>query len=580
MLVASCASNTPAPAPAAPTRSHAAIGAWGFDPANLSKTVKPGDDFYLYANEGWLKTAKIPTGFPSLDAFVEAHLETEKQLDELITELTAHPHPIGSVEQQLSALFESYTDVARLNALGLEPIRPGLDAIMALGTRSDVARMMARPFIMSIVDFDVVLDQKDPKHYVVEMIQSGLGLPSREYYLDPGEPYASHRIAYRDYIAATLTRAGLDDARERADRILALETAIAEAHWKPEEMRDPVRMYHAMSPAELATEAPGFDWPTFLAEGGIGDQTKLVIGTDTAVEKLAALFGETPVEDLKSYLVFHYVDGWSGLLSEDLQEARFAFFGRRLQGIDERRPLRPRAIQFVSGEFGEGLGRAYVQRYFPAAYRAQLDRMIGFMRTAFRDRIEKLEWMDEPTRVEALAKLDRIASQVGYPDRWKDYGWVRIDPTDLVGNVERLDAFDRKDEIAKLKEPRRDWEWPFPPQIINAGYQPDYNRVVFPAAILQPPFFDPKADPAVNFGAIAAIIGHEMGHGFDDEGSASDGDGRLATGGRIRRGRDSSSGRRSWSSNTTDIRPSRACTERSADARREHRRSGRADDRL
>ena len=518
---------TPSYAQTDSTPPHAVLGAWGVETRNISPTVKPGDDFYDYANEGWLGAAKIPQGFPALDSFTQAYLLTEKQLDGLVTEITAKSYSAPSTQQQVSALYNSYADVARLNALGLKPIQPDIDKIFAIKTRDDVVRTMAQPFQQSILAFGVLTDQKDPQHYVVVTTQAGLGLPSPEYYLGDGEPYASIRKAYRDYIVDVFARAGITDGAARADKILALEIEIARAHWTPAEKRDAVRMYHAFTPEELAAYAPGFDWSTSLSEKGFGGQKKIVVMTDTAVQKLAKLFAETPVETWRSYLAFHCVDNWSELLSEPWQQAHFNFFSTRLVGITEQRPLRPRAIQFVSGAFSEGLGKSYVERYFPPQNKALLQQMIGYMRTSYREQLSAVAWMDEATRNEALTKLDKLVAQIGYPDRWTDYSSVRLDPKDLVGNMRRLSAFQQADDLKRLGETRRNWEWPYPPQEINAGYQPNYNRVVFPAAILQPPFFDPNADPAVNFGSIAAIIGHEIGHAFDDQGSASDGDGRL-----------------------------------------------------
>jgi putative endopeptidase len=522
VLLVACA--TPAPQPSA---QRAALGAWGIETQYLSPTVKPGDDFYRYVNEGWLATAEIPAGFSANTTFLAATLATERELESILSEIEAGPNAEGSPRQRIAALFQSYQDVPRLKERGLAPIRSDLDATLALATREQVVRAMARPFQQSIVGAGVALDPGQPRRYVVELFQAGLGLPSPEYYLLEGEPFAGFRTAYRDYIEGSFARAGIDRARERADQILALETEIARAHWLPAEMRDPVRMYHPMSPAELARFAPGFDWAAFLDEAEFGDQQTVVVNTDTALQRLAALFAKTPVTTWRSYLAFHWLDTWAPYLSEEWQQASFDFYGRTLSGIAERRPLRPRAIQFVSGSFGEEVGRAYVDRYFPPAYRAQLDQMIGYMRSAYRERLTHLEWMDEATRTEAIAKLDQIITQIGYPEHWRDYSSVQLAPDDLVGNVRRIEAFERGDARAKLAGPRRDWEWPWSPQTVNAAYLPERNTVNFPAAFLQPPFFDPFADPAVNFGATAAVIGHEVGHAFDDAGSRSDGEGRL-----------------------------------------------------
>jgi endothelin-converting enzyme/putative endopeptidase len=286
-------------------------------------------------------------------------------------------------------------------------------------------------------------------------------------------------------------------------------------------------MYHLMTVDELTRYAPGFAWKPFLDAKGFGAQSELIVETDTAVAKLASLFADTPVETWRSYLAFHTIDSLAEYLSPDWQQAHFDFYSGRLQGIKQRRPLKDRAIGHVSDYLGEPLGHAYVDRYFPPEYRTQMERLVANLRAAFRNRLEKNDWMDEPTRKEALAKLDGITSHIGYPDRWRDYSALRLDPTDLVGNAKAIAAFEDADSLAALKETRRDWQWSYSPQTVNAGYAPDLNSITFPAAILQPPFFDPNADPAVNYGAIGAVIGHELGHAFDDQGSQSDADGLL-----------------------------------------------------
>ena len=383
------------------------------------------------------------------------------------------------------------------------------------------------PFTASVIGIGVGLDPGQPKRYVPQIMQSGLGLPSPEYYLLPGEPFVGHRTAYRDYIEATFKRAGVDDPRGRADAILALETQIAALHWTQTEMRDPIRMYHLMKTDELKSFAPEFNWTVFLDEKKFGDQAEIVIGTDTAVQNLAKLVAATPVEIWRSYLAFHYIDDFSEVLSDEWQQAHFEFYSHRLEGIAQRRPLKARAISFVSRMLGEPLGRVYARQYFPPEYRQQMEKLVANLRAAFRNRIDRNAWMDIATRKEAMAKLDAITAHIAYPDRWLDYTAVRLDATDLAGNVRAVSRFNEADSLAALTEPRRDWQWPYSPQTVNAGYDPSLNSITFPAAILQPPFFDPDADPAVNYGAIGAVIGHELGHAFDDQGSRQDADGAL-----------------------------------------------------
>lgn len=503
------------------------IGAWGVDLAGMSRTVRPGDDFYEYVNETWLRTAKIAPDLPVNDEFVRLYLSNEKRVGEIIQSLLATSQPPGSDGQRIADFYRSALDQRRLDALGLDPIRADLAATAAIRTRAEVVRMLAMPWQKSPIDAGVLNDAGDPTRVIATVGQGGLTLPSADYYLKSGEPYESLRRALRTYVAATLTRAGIADAGAKAERIVALETEIARRHWSPQQQRDPVRMYHPMSAEELARFASGFDWPTYLEARGFAGQARINVITDSAVQAIAALFAATPIESWKDYLTFHQLDTWSDNLSEEWQVASFEFHQRTLQGVTARRPPEARATQATNGFFGEPIGRIYVTRWFPPAHRAQVDEMVHFIRAAFERRIGRLAWMDEATRGEALAKLAKVTSRIGYPDRWREFSSVTIKPDDYVGNVKRYLLWRRDDDKARLGEPTRTWEWPYSPQEINAGYMASTNSITFPAGILQPPFFDPAADPAVNFGSIAAVIGHEFGHGFDDQGSRSDGDGRL-----------------------------------------------------
>ncbi|MEN3951362.1 M13 family metallopeptidase [Iodidimonas sp. SYSU 1G8] len=503
------------------------LGKWGIETLEFSSAVKPGNDFYRYVNEDWLKTAKLPEGFPTYDSMTQAYLRTERQLTDLIGGIASGTPTPGSPEAQIAAAYRSYTDMARRNALGEKPLEAGLAQIAALESAEDVARQMAKPFNATVIGIDVMTDSGNPQRYIIGARQSGLGLPATDYYLDDGEPFAGHRIAYRDYIEASLRRAGIDRPRERADAVLALETQIAKLQWSPAEMRDPVRMYTLMPVADLDKFAPEFPWTAYLAEKRFSDQKTIVIGTDTAVQKLARLFARTPIDTWRSYLMFHHIDDLAPLLSQEWEQAHFAFHNTRLLGIASQRPLDVRGIQFVSQVLAEPLGQAYVARYFPPESRAQMDRMVQHLKAAYRERITALTWMDDQTRAEALAKLEKVVSHVGYPEKWRDFSALTLDPADLVGNLRQIVEFEAADARATLKETRRDWQWPLAPQEVNAGYMADFNSITFPAAILQPPYFDPNADPAVNYGAIGAVIGHELGHGFDDQGSRSDGDGKL-----------------------------------------------------
>jgi endothelin-converting enzyme/putative endopeptidase len=519
------------PATAAHARSETEAGAgvsgWGVDPEGLSATIAPGDDFYRHVNEAWLKTATPPDGVPYIDASVEVYLATEQRVAGLIAMARESTDEPGSPEQMIGDFHRSHADMERRNALGLTPIASTLAIIGGTEDRAGFARIMAYPWMDGFIGGGVVADIDDPSRQIAAIGASGLTMPSRDYYLADQEPYIGHRQALRDYIADSFRRAGIDDPDGRADAVLALEIAIAQKHWSLAQTRDVVRMNTVMSPAELKAYAPGFEWDAFLAEQGFAGQQRLKVMTDTAVRDMAQLFAATPVRDLQSFLLFKTLDAWAASLSEPWVQARFDFHSKRLQSIPKRRAAAFESIAAVNAVLGEEIGRLYIANYFGASDRAKVAEMVGYLRATYADRIAQLDWMDTPTRAEALHKLERITTKIGFPERWHDRSGVRIAPDDLVGNRARLQQWAHKDSLKKLEEGTRDWEFPYSPHEVNAGYSPSANAIIFPAGILQPPFFDPKADIAVNFGSIAAVIGHEIGHGFDDQGSRQDGDGKL-----------------------------------------------------
>jgi len=505
----------------------AAIGAWGVDTQGLSRMVKPGDDFYLYVNEGWLKKAQIPAGMASLDPFVEVELSTEARVADIITEAREGNDAPGTPEQMIADFERSHSNRAKRNELGLTPIASTLATVGGLKSRDDLAKAMAWPWLAGMIGGGVGPDSDDPRRQIAVVGAAGMTLPSRDYYLNDSEPYAGYRKALQAYMADTFRRAGFPDAEARAAKVFALEMEVAKRQWSPLEMRDVVRMNNVMTPAALKAYAPGFPWDAYLAEAGYDKQARLKVVTDTAVRDVSKLFAETPVSDIQSMLLFRTLDFWAPYLSEPWVQAHFDFHSKTLQGISQRRTPELETVGAVNAVLSEEIGKIYVAEYFGASDRAKVAEMVDYLRATYHDRIQKLDWMDEPTRKEALAKLDKISSYIGFPDRWHDRSDVRITTDDLVGNMNRLVQWERADSLKRLAEGTRDWEFAYPPQEINAGYSPARNSITFPAGILQPPFFDPNADPAVNFGSIAAVIGHEIGHAFDDQGSRSDGDGKL-----------------------------------------------------
>lgn len=520
----------PSPTFAADTEASppkAQIGEWGVDTSNMSKTVRAGDDFYRYVNEGWLKTAKAPDGIPYIDAFVEVYLSTEQRVGGIITEARESTDAPGSPEQLIGDFHRSASDMERRNALGITPIASTLSIIMGTTDRGDLAKIMAYPWIDGLMGAGVMANSNDPNRQIAAVGVGGLSMSSRDYYLADAEPYIGHRKALLEYIASSFRRAGIPDADARATKVMALEMEIAKRQWGTAQRRDVVAMNNVMTPAQLKSYAPDFPWDAFLAELKFDKQPELKVLTDTAVRDIAKLFADTPVADIQSFLTYKTLDAWADSLSEPWVQAHFDFYGKRLQDTAQRRPAELEAIASVNKALGEEIGRIYAAEYFGASDRAKVQEMVGYLRDTYRARIQTLEWMDAPSRAEALVKLEKVASYIGYPEKWHDRSNVRIAADDYVGNQSRLIEWSRGDSLKKLSEPTRTWEFPYAPQEINAGYSQSQNSITFPAGVLQPPFFDPKADAAVNFGSIAAVIGHEFGHGFDDQGSRSDGDGKI-----------------------------------------------------
>jgi putative endopeptidase len=506
------------------------FGTWGVETQFIAPDIRPGDDFYRHVNKGWLETARIPAGLPMNGAFISLAMSTELQVQSLLDTLRQQRHAPGTPEQQIADLYASFLDVDRRNALGSRPLQAGVADLAGLKTRRDFVRRMARIGHGSVIGLNVVQDDANPQRYMLGVFQGGLGLPGRDYYLKQEAPYSGIRSAYLDYIAGVFERAGVADGKSRAAAVLAFETELAAIHWTPEQRRDPVKTHHPMTTRALRSYAPGFDWQAFLKEAGYGDVRRVNLGADTAIRATAALFGRTPVETLRAYALYHYIDNHADLLSQEWADAHFDFHMRRLNGIEQQRPLDKQALALLARPpVAEQMGRLYAARYFPPESKAAIDKLVAFLRAAFRDRLAQSEWMDEPTRQAAIAKLDAMTVKIGYPDRWHDFASVKVSRDDLVGNMDRYEQWMLKDARASLKGPVRKWEWSAltMPQVVNAYYNPSGNEIAFPAAILQPPFFDPKADPAVNFGAIGMVIGHEISHGFDDQGNRYDGQGAL-----------------------------------------------------
>ena len=506
-------------------------GTFGFDAAGMDRTVRPGDDFFDYANGTWLKTTAIPAdraawgGFSILD-------ELSRNRTRGIIEDAARAGPAGDADAvRVGTYYTTYMDEAGIEAKGVAPLRPALAAVAAIASRADLARALGAdnrlavpgPFAVSVEQ-----DPKDPTHYMVALSQGGLGLPDRDYYLVDTPKFADIRAKYVTHIAAMFRLAGFADAEgTRAKAVFALEHDIARAHWTQVENRDPVKTYNLRSPAALAIEAPGVDWPTFLGAAGVARETRLDVNQPSAFAGMAKLVADRPLAVWQDYLALRILKAHAWVLPKAFDAENFAFDGSVLNDQPEQKPRWKRGVYDVDGAMGEAVGKLYVAKYFTPEAKAQIDALVHNLLASMGARIDEAAWMSPATKTEARAKLATFAPKLGYPSKWRDYSKLVVVAGDALGNAERADAFEYDRNLAKLGQPLDRTEWGMTPMEINAYYNPPMNEIVFPAAIMQPPFFDPAADPAVNYGAIGVVIGHEISHGFDDQGRQYDAQGSL-----------------------------------------------------
>ncbi|QPE15637.1 M13 family metallopeptidase [Providencia rettgeri] len=496
----------------------------------LSDAIEPGNDFYRYVNDDWINKAQIPTGMPRINSFVELYLNTEKQIQSIIDQLQQIPeNKLTHNQRNIRNLYLSYLNEKAIEQAGITPIKSDLDAISKAKNHNDISKLMTKPDYKSLISYWVDLDAKAPDTYVLYISQGGLGLPNRTYYLDNTPQMEDIRKSYIAYIATMLELAGEKDVTQKAQKIFDLEKAIATVHWSPEARRDTIKNYHAMSLAEMKNHTQGFDWDSFITSRKLTDKQleKVIVETDSAVEQTAKIFADTPVSTLKDYLTFQYISEHARYLNQTIADAQFDFYSKKLNGIEKQRTRQERALQTVNSLQGEPLGQIYVEQYFDPQAKEKIKDLVSYVRGTFNSRLKVNDWMDEPTRQEALRKLEQFTVKVGYPDQWNDFSSINLKPDSLLENYKQVLAWSYDDMIGKIGQPVRQWEWGMTPQTVNAYFNPVQNEIVFPAAILQAPFFDPNVDPAYNYGAIGAVIGHEMGHGFDDQGSLYDGTGQL-----------------------------------------------------
>jgi putative endopeptidase len=515
-------------------------GAWGFDVAGMDRAVQPGDDFFRYANGQYQDRLVIPADKSSYSLRAAAAEQTEAHVHDLLEEAARAKGPAAGDLAKVGAFYAAFMDEGRVEQLGATPLKASLDEVRAASTRQAIARLMGasnRSFSGSLFGMGVQSDLKDPTHYAVYLGQGGLGLPDRDYYSEA--KFAAQKTQYRAYVAHLLTLVGWPDAEARAGEIVALETRVAAASWAKAEQRDADKTYNPMTVAELTAFAPGFDWPSYLAGADLGSVQRVIVAEKSAFPKLAAIYGETPVETLQAWQAFQIADNAAPYLSKAFVDAAFDFRNKTLSGQPEQQARWKRGVHAVAGgdflagdradsfgTMGWAVGQLYTARYFPPSSKAKVEALVGDLKIAFRARIQKLDWMAPQTKIEALKKLDAYRVKVGYPDTPRDYGALVVKRDDLVGDVLRAARFDWAYRVGQLNRLVDRAEWFMTPQT-NDAYNGIYNDIVFPAAILTPPIFDPAADPAVNYGAVGGVIGHEMTHGFDDQGRKFDSEGRL-----------------------------------------------------
>jgi putative endopeptidase len=518
--VAACVKK-PVVAPA-----KAELGAWGVELDARNMSIAPGDDFFRHVNGGWFDKTEIPADKSSYGAFDIVYDRAETQVRAIEDSAKAEA-AAGSVEKKIGDYYNAFMDDAGVEAKGAAPLKTSLDAIAAVTDRATLATLFGTAGYPSPVDFYVNVDSKNSDRYLLNLVQGGIGLPNRDYLLLP--KFAEQARKYQAYLEQICTLAGVSDPKGRAARVFALERRIAQAHWPLEEQRDAIKTYNLTDTAALNRTAPGLDWTLFLKAMGADGVAQVSLNEKTALQKIAALVASRPLEEWKDWLTVHRINGASRYLSKAFVDARFEFFGKVLNGQQQNRERWKRGVGAVGDALGEAIGQVYVKRHFPEDSKAKMQVLVDNLLKAMKPRIEALDWMSAETKAKALEKLSTFGTKIGYPNKWRDYASLDVRAGDLLGNVDRAGAFNTAWEVGKLKRPIDREEWLMTPQTVNAYYWAEKNEIVFPAAILQPPFFDPAADPAVNYGAIGAVIGHEITHGFDDQGRLYNAKGLLQT---------------------------------------------------
>ena len=527
VLIAGCTKHAPPAAVAPPLVS-------GIELAEVDPQVRAQDDLYLHVNGKWLARTEIPADKGGIDTFDQLYDATQENLRGIIQGLTTEsldPATADPDRAKIADLHRSFMDEKTIEKRGLQPIAPQLARIAALRDASElpvlIGELSANGFTQPFAG-RVHQDAKDPTQMVFDLSQDGLGMPDRDYYLLKDAKLTQIRADYLKHVGNMLALSGDGDAERDAGYVLDLETRLARAQWTKVASRDPVRAYNRLTSAGLQALTPRFDWKAyFKALGGVDVGGSLVVSQPSYVKEVGVLAATTPIMVWKAYLRWHVLSDMAPFLSKQVVDEHFAFYGTTLRGVPEQKPRWKRSVDLIDGSLGEALGKLYVARFFPPAAKQRMDELIKNLIAAYRADIDGLDWMSPETKAKAKEKLAKFTPKIAYPATWSDYSALQIDKTDLVGNVLRARAFEYQRSLHKLGKPVDRSEWDMTPQTINAYYNPEWNEIVFPAAILQPPFFNALADDAVNYGGIGGVIGHEISHGFDDEGSQYDGDGKL-----------------------------------------------------
>jgi putative endopeptidase len=503
----------------------------GIDRAAFEAAVRPQDDLFKHVNGGWLAKTEIPSDKSSWGSFDMLSDKSHSDLRAIVEDAAkATNRAPGSDAQKIGDFYQSFMDEARIEEAGLKPLETELAAIDRLQTKTDLARYFGRLFKLNVINPLVGFvegDAQQPDREILYVVQGGLGLPDRDYYFQDEPKIKEYRDKYQTFLTELLSLAKHSSPDTAARDISALETRLARAHWTNVESRDAVKTYNKRALADLSKEFPGFDWPAWASELGIANAQAIVIAQPSYVKAFAAAVNEVPVERWKPYLRASLLNGFAPYLSKPFVDVEFGFYSRTLRGVAENEPRWKRAVNTINGNLGEMLGKLYVEKHFTPQAKARMEQLVEHMRAAFREGIDTLEWMSPETKKQAQEKLAKFRPKVGYPNKWRDYSRVTIVRDDLVGNITRAFIAESEYRLGRVGTPIDPEEWGMTPQTVNAYYNPVRNEIVFPAAILQPPFFNLEADDATNYGAIGGVIGHEMGHGFDDQGRRFDANGVL-----------------------------------------------------